>query len=80
MPLQAVVYSRRQCHLCEEAIHLLRGHGVKLEIIDIDSDESLRDKFDQCVPVIAINGKIRFRGRVNSLLLKRLVDASQAKP
>ena len=28
----------------------------------------LREQFDTCVPVVEIDGKIRFRGRVNRML------------
>ncbi len=44
------------------------------ESIDIDADPALVAKFNECVPVVEIDGKIRFRGRVNEVLLERLLD------
>jgi hypothetical protein len=41
--------------------------------IDIDQDPALVDRFDVCVPVVEIDGKVRFRGRVDELLLRRLL-------
>lgn len=41
--------------------------------VDIDQDPRLRERFDQCVPVVEIDGKIRFRGKVNPVLLDRLL-------
>jgi hypothetical protein len=54
---------------------LLRAHGVNPQLVDIDADPELQSQFDHCVPVVAIDGKVRFRGRVNPTLLKRLLGA-----
>jgi hypothetical protein len=43
------------------------------QIIDIDGDPALQKQFNECVPVVEINGKVRFRGRVNEVLLLRLL-------
>jgi len=59
--------------LCDEAEQLLNEHGLRAEKVDIDDDESLREQFDTYVPVVEIDGKIRFRGRVDPILLKRLL-------
>ena len=68
-----VLYSRSGCHLCDEALKLLQRHGLEPELVDIDADESLRERFDTCVPVIEIDGQIRFRGRVDPMLLRRII-------
>jgi len=69
-----VLYTRRGCHLCDVAQQLLADHGLKPELIDIDADKSLREKFDTCVPVVEINGRIRFRGRVDPVFLRRVLQ------
>jgi glutaredoxin len=75
--VDVTLYTRTGCHLCDVARDTLLEHGLEPLVIDIDADidadESLRDKFDTCVPVVEIDGKIRFRGRVEPLLLKRLL-------
>ena len=68
-----VVYSRRGCHLCDVAVEVLRRHGLACESVDIDAHPELRARYDQCVPVVVIDGKERFRGRVDELLLRRLL-------
>jgi glutaredoxin len=70
---QATVYTRVECDLCDDAIALLRRKGFVVTTRDIDQDDELRAQFDQCVPVVEINGKVRFRGRINELLLDRLM-------
>ena len=46
--------------------------------MDIDSDPDLVAQFDTSVPVVALNGKVRFRGVVKPSLLDRLVLAEIA--
>jgi glutaredoxin len=70
-----VLYTRRGCHLCEEAAELLLKHGLRPQPVDIDERPELREQFDTCVPVVEIDGRIRFRGRVDEVLLRRLLAA-----
>ena len=67
-----VMYTRDGCHLCEEARELLRDHGLEPMLVDIDADHALKEQFDTCVPVVEVDGKIRFRGRIDEVLLRRL--------
>jgi glutaredoxin len=72
-PLEVVLYTRIGCHLCEEAQSLLEKHGLAVRTIDINRDPELAAQYDQCVPVIVIDGRERFRGRVDEVLLRRLL-------
>ena len=69
------LYTRKSCHLCDAARDMLVEHGVEPQLIDIDENRSLCERFDTCVPVVEIDGKVRFRGRVEPVLLKRLLSA-----
>jgi glutaredoxin len=71
---KVVLYTREGCHLCEDALRLLEQHGVAPELIDIDVDPELRAQFDTCVPVVEIAGRVRFRGRVEPVLLRRILE------
>jgi hypothetical protein len=75
--LEVVLYTRRGCHLCETAWQQLRQrqrrHGFRLTVIDVDGDPHLVEQFGTCVPVVAVNGRVRFRGRVNPVLFDRLL-------
>ena len=70
-----VLYTRRGCHLCDVALQTLQQHGLKPVCIDIDDDETLRNKFGACVPVVEISGRVRFRGAVHPVLLRRIMRA-----
>lgn len=69
-----ILYTRAGCHLCEDAKAALLRHGLSPAEVDIDQDPALRTRYDQCVPVVVVDGVERFRGRVNEVLLRRLVD------
>lgn len=73
------LYTRAGCHLCDEAAQVLRQHGLQFEPFDIDADPQLQARYTACVPVVVIDGKERFRGRVDPLLLRRLL-ASRGAP
>jgi len=73
------IYTRRDCPLCNEAIELMKRYRQWLpspEFVDVDQDQTLVRRFGESVPVIEIDGRIRFRGRVSELLLRRLIDGS----
>jgi glutaredoxin len=70
---RVVLYTRAGCHLCEVAEQILVEHGLVASLVDIDTVPGLRERFDTCVPVVEIDGKIRFRGRIDPVLLKRLL-------
>jgi glutaredoxin len=73
MSRQVLLFTRVGCHLCEDAEKLLVRHGLAPLKIDVDADPQLHEKYDTCVPVVVIDGKERFRGQVNEVLLKRLL-------
>lgn len=72
-----VLYTRQGCHLCDVAAEVLTRHGLQFESVDIDTDTraepELRARYNECVPVVVIDGKVRFRGRIDELLLRRLL-------
>ncbi len=72
-PPQVVLYTRRDCHLCDEAKVILVRYSLKYEEVDIDQDPLLVEHYNDCVPVVVIDGKQRFMGRVDEVLLRRLL-------
>ena len=72
---QVTLYTRAGCHLCDVAKDLLLRHGLAPKEIDIDGDVALAARYGECVPVVVIDGRERFRGRVEERLLKRLLGS-----
>jgi len=61
-PPTIVLYSRPDCHLCDEARDgLLRmqvgGQRFELREVDIDSDDDLLRRYLERIPVIEIDGR-----------------------
>ena len=75
MPRQVLLFTRTGCHLCDEAEAILIRHGLSPQKLDVDANPELRERYDTCVPVVVIDGKERFRGQVNEVLLKRLLKS-----
>ena len=53
------LYTRQGCHLCEQAqavIAEVAAGRATVEIVDIDTDEALRDRYTVRVPVVAVDG------------------------
>lgn len=63
------LYSRPGCHLCEEVKHQLeslgREHSFELLEVNIDLDTALRQRYNEQVPVVTIDGELVSRYRLN---------------
>ena len=70
MPVhQVVLYSRKDCHLCDEVKATLarlepRG-GFTWTEVDVDSDPELVRQFTDEVPIVFIDGKKAFKYRMD---------------
>lgn len=66
---EVLVYSRKGCHLCEvvkdQLAQLHPHHDFTWREIDIDADPELRQKYNEEVPVVFINGRKAFKYRMD---------------
>ena len=77
MKPELLLYTRKDCCLCEEMKHIIRQvelrFPVTLEEVDVDSSPGLQEKYGNEVPVLFINGRKAFKYRVTrNELEKRL--------
>ena len=77
---EVVLYTRVGCHLCDEAKEQIRRVLAQAPFgfheVDIDLDPDLRERYNEEVPVVFINGKKAFKYRVDPRqFLKRLGEA-----
>jgi glutaredoxin len=74
-PPAVVLYKKAGCHLCDEALATLRAEARRtrftLSVQDITHDPALLAEHCLEVPVVFIDGKKRFFGRVDPMLLRR---------
>ena len=79
MVMKVTLYTRRGCHLCDEAkraIDSARRRGLfDYEEFDIDSDPELRRLYNEEVPVIAIDGRKAFKYRLTPEELMKKLEA-----
>jgi hypothetical protein len=70
-----VLYTRPGCHLCDvmhAAVAGARLHGAAaLELVDISGDAALEARFGRSIPVLAIAGRVAFKGRLEVGELER---------
>lgn len=70
-----VLYTRPGCHLCERMrVEIERASlpGVaSLVVRDISGDAELEARFGRSIPVLAIGGRVAFKGRLDAADLAR---------
>jgi len=72
------IYSRKGCHLCEEALSVLQKlkNELHFEIVEIfiDGDEELEKRFGEQVPVTLIDGVHHDYWRVDPVRFKSSLE------
>jgi glutaredoxin len=81
--VKVVIYSKPECHLCEEAkaqlLRIQKRHGFQLDEVDISRDEKLLAEFGTRIPLIWVNGRLVAKYEVNeAALVDELRRASTA--
>ena len=80
-----VVYSRKGCHLCdivkETLAQVQREADFEWREVDIDLDSQLREKYNDEVPVVFIDGRKAFKYRMDGQqFLRALAGREQKSP
>jgi len=83
-PVSVTVFSRAECHLCDEAVETLEavaddeGIAVEIDERDVDADPELRERYGDRVPYVLIDGRPAFKFRVDPERARRkLHDATE---
>ncbi len=79
MSAAVTVYSRAECHLCADAMAVLRGLqrelGFELTELDIDADDALQRAYFERVPVVALDGEELFDYFVDERVLRERLES-----
>ena len=62
-----------KCPLCDEARELLAHEGVDFAEVDIRTDRALLRAYREEIPVVTVDGRKEFVGRVETARLKALL-------
>jgi hypothetical protein len=68
-----VLVTRQGCHLCDEALSLLRSLGHEPELADVDADDRLHDLYDWRVPVVLLEDRVVAEGKITRAQLEKAV-------
>ncbi|WP_228409459.1 glutaredoxin family protein [Radiobacillus deserti] len=75
---EVLFYTKRECHLCEEAKLLLElfqeDLNISIKEIDIYEDEKLLEKYHLMIPVLELDGNVIDYGRIDMDRLKQVLN------
>ena len=74
--MRVVLVTRQGCHLCDEALNLLRELGAEPELADVDADDALYALYDWRVPVVLVDGKVVAEGRIDRSRMEKALILS----
>jgi glutaredoxin len=75
MKSQLLLYSRKECCLCENMKEVIRRVATRIPLaldeIDVDSSSALTQEYGNEVPVLFVNGRKAFKYRVTEKELEK---------
>jgi glutaredoxin len=74
--VRVTLVTRAGCHLCDDALSLLRELGVEPELADVDADDELFALYDWRVPVVLVDDVAVLAGRITSGGLEKALRQS----
>ena len=75
-----VLVTRQGCHLCDDALRLLRELGVEPQLADVDADDHLFQLYDWRVPVVFVDDVPVAEGRITRDQLVAALGRSGGAP
>jgi glutaredoxin len=69
--MTVVLVTRKACHLCDQALSLLRDLGFDPALADVDADPHLFALYDWRVPVLLLDGRVIAEGRITRSQLEK---------
>jgi glutaredoxin len=78
--VEVVLVTRQGCHLCDQALALLRELGVDPTLADVDADDELFRLYDWRVPVVLADKAVVAEGRIVKSQLEKALNRSGRDP
>ena len=75
LSMRITIYSKPDCHLCDNAKAILKKMNLDFVEINIEEDPDAYEKYKWEIPVIFVDGKKLFKGRVEEEKLRRALTA-----
>jgi predicted thioredoxin/glutaredoxin len=78
--MELVLVTRQDCHLCDQALALLRELGHEPRLADVDADDELFRLYDWRVPVVLADGEVIDEGRITRERLQEALKRLGREP
>jgi hypothetical protein len=78
--VELVLVTRQGCHLCDQALALLRELGHEPHLADVDTDEELFRLYDWRVPVVLADSAVIAEGNITRGPLEQALKRSGGEP
>jgi glutaredoxin len=71
---EIIFYKRKECHLCDNALEILRRlqneHDFTLKLVDIEENDDLEEKYGLYIPVVEIDGEVIQFGQIDEHVIR----------
>ena len=78
--MEVVLVTRQGCHLCDQALAILRELGHEPHLADVEADDELFRLYDWRVPVVLADGVIVGEGRITRQRLEEALKRPGREP
>ena len=78
--MRLVLVTRQGCHLCDDALGLLRDLGHQPDLADVDADDRLHDLYDWRVPVVLVDDRVVAEGKITPEQMEKAVGKGSRRP
>ncbi len=76
-------YTRPGCHLCEEALRVLKmirsEFDFEIQMVDISESPELDELYGTQIPVAKLNGRTILKHRADEKLLRRILSRHSSR-
>ena len=77
--MEILLYTRRGCHLCEEAEDIVAALEPRARLVEVGGDERLERAWGTRVPVLVIDGRVAAEGRFDEAAVTAVLVALRAR-
>ena len=83
IPVRVTILSRKDCHLCgvvyRIALHLQSELHIETNIVSIDGDSALTERYGARVPVVLLDEVEQLAGKVTEGELRRAIKKARGR-
>lgn len=82
MAVDVTVYTREDCHLCEDVLATVArvgdDHDLDVTVVDVEDDPELRETYGERVPYVFVDGTPKFKYRASENALRDAIERAES--